>query len=114
MVKFFIHRPVVSIVISLVILLAGGISITLLPIAQYPQITPPTVQVSAFYPGANANVVQQSVAAPIEQQVDGTENMIYMQSKSSNNGSYSLTCTFKVGTSPTAPFCVCAIWRGRD
>jgi multidrug efflux pump subunit AcrB len=114
MVKFFIHRPVVSIVISLVILLAGGISITLLPIAQYPQITPPTVQVSAFYPGANANVVQQSVAAPIEQQVDGTENMIYMQSKSSNNGSYSLTCTFKVGTSPTAPFCVCAIWRGRN
>lgn len=98
MARFFIHHPVFAMVVSLIILLAGGVSIVELPIAQYPQITPPTIQVSAMYTGANAQTVEQTVAAPIEQQVNGAENMIYMQSRSGNDGSYSLTCTFKVGT----------------
>ncbi len=96
--RFFIDRPAFAIVISLVILIAGALSLTQLPIAQYPQITPPTVQIEAFYQGANAAVVEQSVATPIEQEVNGTENMIYMSSKSSNDGRYVLTCTFRVGT----------------
>ncbi|MBF0508513.1 MAG: multidrug efflux RND transporter permease subunit [Deltaproteobacteria bacterium] len=98
MAKFFIHRPVFAMVISLVILIAGGLSLTGLPIAQYPQITPPTVSVSINYPGANAETVEQSIATPVEQAVNGAENMIYFTSKSSNDGQYSLTCTFKVGT----------------
>ena len=96
--KFFIGHPVLAIVISLVIVIAGGASIFSLPIAQYPQIAPPTVQVSATYIGADATTVMQSVAAPIEQQVNGSPNMIYMQSKSGNDGTYVLTCTFAVGT----------------
>jgi HAE1 family hydrophobic/amphiphilic exporter-1/multidrug efflux pump len=96
--KFFIFRPAFAIVISLVILIAGALSLLALPIAQYPQITPPTVQVEAFYQGANAQVVEQSVATPIEQEVNGAENMIYMSSKSSNDGRYVLTCTFRIGT----------------
>ena len=79
-------------------MIAGGASIVTLPIAQYPQIAPPTVQVSASYIGADATTVMQSVAAPIEQQVNGSPNMIYMQSKSTNDGNYVLTCTFAVGT----------------
>lgn len=98
MVRFFIRHRIFAVVISLIILIAGGISIVNLPIAQYPEITPPTIQVSANYTGADAETVEQSVAAPIEQQVNGAENMLYMQSQSSSNGSYSLTCTFKVGT----------------
>ncbi|HLI35095.1 MAG TPA: multidrug efflux RND transporter permease subunit [Terriglobia bacterium] len=96
--KFFIHRPIFAIVISLLIVLVGGLAILSLPIAEYPQITPPTVQVSATYPGANAATVEQSVAVPIEESVNGAENMIYMSSRSSNNGVYTLTCTFSVGS----------------
>ena len=96
--KFFIFRPAFAIVISLVILIAGALSLFSLPIAQYPQITPPTVQLEAFYQGANAEVVEQSVATPIEQEVNGAENMIYMSSKSSGDGRYVLTCTFRIGT----------------
>ena len=96
--KFFIDNPVMAIVLSLVIVIAGGAAMFTLPIAQYPEIAPPTVQVSATYIGADATTVMQSVAAPIEQQVNGSPNMIYMQSKSGNDGTYVLTCTFAVGT----------------
>jgi HAE1 family hydrophobic/amphiphilic exporter-1 len=95
---FFIQRPIFACVISIVIMIAGAISYGALPVAQYPEITPPTVSVSASYPGANAEVVAETVAAPIEQQVNGVEDMIYMSSTSASDGSYNLTVTFEVGT----------------
>ncbi|TDJ16732.1 MAG: multidrug efflux RND transporter permease subunit [Gammaproteobacteria bacterium] len=96
--RFFIERPIFASVISIVIVIAGAVTLGTLPIAQYPEITPPTVQVSAIYPGANARVVAETVAAPIEQEVNGVEDMIYMSSTSANNGSYTLTVTFEIGT----------------
>jgi multidrug efflux pump len=96
--RFFIDRPVLAWVISLVIVLIGGIASVFLPIAEYPDITPPTVQVTARYPGANAQVIADTVAAPIEQQVVGVEGMLYMSSQSNNDGSYTLDVTFKLGT----------------
>src|ERR687884_291409 len=96
--RFFIDRPVLAWVISLVIALIGGIAAVLLPVAEYPEITPPTVQVTARYPGANAQVIADTVAAPIEQQVVGVEGMLYMSSQSNNDGSYSLDVTFELGT----------------
>ncbi len=98
MAKFFIDRPIFAAVISIIITLAGGIAVFLLSVAQYPEITPPTVQVSCNYPGASSKVVAETVAAPIEQQVIGVENMLYMSSQSTNDGGYNLTVTFKVGT----------------
>ena len=98
MFNFFIARPVFSTVISLLILLVGALAAFTLPITQYPQIVPPQVTVTATFPGANANVVAQSIAAPIEQQVNGAKNMMYMDSKSANDGTYNLTVTFDVGT----------------
>jgi multidrug efflux pump len=95
---FFIDRPVFAIVISLVAIIAGSIAMFTLPIAQYPQIAPPTVTVSASYPGANAETVAKTVATPIEEQINGVENMLYMSSQSTNTGTLSLTVTFKVGT----------------
>ncbi len=96
--RFFIDRPILAWVISIVIVLIGAIAYKFLPIAQYPQITPPVVRVSAIYPGASAAVVADTVAAPIEQQVNGVEGMMYMSSQSSNDGSYSLDVTFELGT----------------
>jgi multidrug efflux pump len=95
--RFFIDRPIFASVLSIFLVLAGGIAGYSLPIAQYPEITPPTVEVSAVYPGANAKVVSDTVAAPIEQQVNGVEDMLYMGSQCTNDGSYSLTVTFKPG-----------------
>jgi multidrug efflux pump len=96
--RFFIDRPVLAWVISIVIILLGLISAGFLPVAEYPEITPPTVRVTANYPGANAKVVSETVAAPIEQQVVGVEGMLYMSSQSNNDGSYSLDVTFELGT----------------
>jgi hydrophobe/amphiphile efflux-1 (HAE1) family protein len=98
MVKFFIHRPIFAMVISLLIVIAGGVALFSLPVAQYPQISPPTITVETFYTGASAKVVEENVAVPIEQEVNGAENMIYMSSTSTNDGRYYLTCTFQVGT----------------
>jgi multidrug efflux pump len=95
--RFFIDRPIFASVLSIVITLAGAIAVFTLPLAQYPQITPPTIQVMCQYPGADATVVAESVAAPIEQQVNGVEDMLYMTSNSTNDGSYNLTVTFKPG-----------------
>ncbi len=95
---FFIDRPIFAAVLSLVIVLAGSVAISSLPIAQYPQITPPTVQVLCQYPGANAQTVADTVAAPIEQQVNGVEGMMYMSSQCTNDGAYTLTVTFELGT----------------
>ncbi|MCD4689169.1 MAG: multidrug efflux RND transporter permease subunit [Desulfuromonadaceae bacterium] len=96
--RFFIDRPIFASVISIVIVIAGLVTMRTLPIAQYPEISPPTVQVTANYPGANAEVVAETVAQPIEEQVNGVEDMLYMSSTSSNTGSYTLTVTFEVGT----------------
>jgi HAE1 family hydrophobic/amphiphilic exporter-1 len=96
--RFFIDRPIFACVISIVIVIAGLVAVRTLPIAQYPEISPPTVQVTASYPGANAKVVAETVGQPIEEQVNGVEGMLYMSSTSSNTGSYSLTVTFEVGT----------------
>ena len=97
MFNFFIDRPVLSTVIALLITLTGVVAVIELPIAQYPQIVPPQVQVTTSFPGANAQVVSESIAAPIEQQVNGAQGMIYMSSKSDNAGAYTLTVTFDVG-----------------
>ena len=96
--QFFIERPIFASVISISIVIAGSVTLLGLPVSQYPEITPPTVEVSAIYPGANAQVISETVAAPIEQQVNGVENMIYMSSTSAGDGSYKLTVTFEVGT----------------
>ncbi len=95
--RFFIERPIFAVVLAIVIVIAGGVTINTLPISQYPDIVPPTVEVSAIYPGANATVVAETVASPIEQEVNGVEGMIYMSSTSANDGSYILTVTFEVG-----------------
>ncbi len=96
--KFFINRPVMANVIAIAMLLLGSVALFGLPVSQYPQLTPPTIQVTTNYPGANAKAVQEVVARAIEQQVNGVEGMLYMQSNSSNDGRYSLTVSFAVGT----------------
>jgi len=95
--RFFIDRPIFAAVLSIVITLAGAVAVGTLPVAQYPLIAPPSIIVSCNYPGADARVLEESVAAPIEQQVNGVEDMLYMSSQCTNDGNYSLTVTFKVG-----------------
>src|SRR5947209_13155022 len=96
--RFFIDRPIFASVLSIVFVLAGGVAVFTLPVAQYPEVTPPTVQVTALYPGANARTVRDTVAAPIEEQISGVEGMQYMISRCTNDGAYNLTVTFKLGT----------------
>jgi multidrug efflux pump len=96
--RFFVDRPIFATVISVVITLAGFVAMWTLPVAQYPDVTPPTVLVTALYPGANAQTVRDTVAAPIEEQVSGVEGMMYMSSRCTNDGAYNLTVTFKLGT----------------
>ena len=98
--RIFIERPRFAMVISIVLTLAGAISIFSLPISLYPEITPPMVTVSANYPGASAEVLAKTIGIPIEQEINGVEDMLYMDSSSQNDGSYSLSVTFKVGTDP--------------
>src|SRR6266850_4093872 len=96
--RFFIDRPVLAWVISIIIILLGAIAAGFLPIAEYPEVTPPTVRVQANYPGASAQVVADTVAAPIEQQVVGVERSLYMTSASNADGSYTLDIVFEIGT----------------
>src|SRR5215813_10149840 len=96
--KFFIERPVLANVLAIVIVLIGGVALFGLPIAQYPNIVPPTVSVTTTYPGASADTLVNNVALPIELQVNGFDHMIYMQSTSTDTGNYTLTVTFDIGT----------------
>src|ERR1700742_4444499 len=98
--KFFIERPVLSNVIAMLMILIGGVSLYNLAVAQYPDVVPPTVQVTTRYPGASAKTIIDTIALPIEQQVNGVQNMIYMQSTAASDGTYTLTITFPTGTDP--------------
>src|SRR6476646_54745 len=96
--KYFIERPVLANVLAILMVVIGGVALFSLPVAQYPDVTPPTVQVQTRYPGAGARTIIDTVALPIEQQVNGVEGMIYMQSMSTSDGTYTLVVTFKIGT----------------
>jgi multidrug efflux pump len=96
--KFFIDRPIFAVVIAILVTLAGGLAALQLPISQFPPVTPPTIQVDCNYPGASAEVVAKTIAAPIEQRVNGVERMLYMSSQATSDGSYTLTVTFETGT----------------
>src|SRR3974390_3625540 len=98
--RFFIERPVLSNVLAMVFVLIGLVSLMRLPISQYPNVVPPTVSVTTKYPGASAETVMKTVALPIEQQVNGVQGMLYMQSTSASDGTYALTVTFAIGTDP--------------
>src|SRR5436309_15407068 len=98
--KFFIERPVLANVLAIVLVLIGGVALFTLPVAQYPNVVPPTVQVSTRYPGAGAQTVIDTIALPIELQVNGAPGMIYMQSTSAYDGTYVLTVTFEIGSDP--------------
>lgn len=98
--RFFIDRPIFSAVIAIIIVLGGVMGALELPIQQYPDVTPPTVQVSAVYPGASAEDVAEAVAAPLEQAINGVDNMLYMTSTASDSGTLSINIAFKIGTDP--------------
>src|SRR3954453_9974827 len=95
---FFIDRPIFATVLSVVVVIVGAVALLGLPIAQYPDVAPPTIQVSALYPGASATVTAETVATPIEQEINGVEDMLYMSSKSTNDGQVYIDVTFKLGT----------------
>src|ERR1700722_11738938 len=98
--KFFIERPVLANVLAIVLVLLGAVCVFRLPISEYPNVVPPTVSVTASYPGASAQTVIDTVALPIELQVNGVDHMLYMESTSAPDGTYSLTVTFEIGTDP--------------
>ena len=98
--KVFVDRPRLAVVIAIVMTIAGLVSLRQIPVAQFPDIVPPQVSVTANFPGASAEVVEATIAQPIESQVNGVDNMIYMRSTSGNDGSYTLTVSFRVGTDP--------------
>src|SRR5207248_1032093 len=93
-----INRPILAMVLSIVLLIVGAIAYTTLPVAEYPQVAPPTVVVSTQYPGASAQTVSDTVAAPIEQEINGVEDMLYLYSQATSNGQLNITVTFKLGT----------------
>ncbi|HEX9468866.1 MAG TPA: efflux RND transporter permease subunit, partial [Bradyrhizobium sp.] len=93
-----INRPILAMVLSIVLLIVGAIAYTTLPVAEYPQVVPPTVVVTTQYPGASAQTVSDTVAAPIEQQINGVEDMLYLYSQATSNGQLTITVTFKLGT----------------
>ena len=98
--KFFIDRPIFAGVISVAIFLAGLIAMPQLPISEYPEVVPPSVVVTAQFPGANPETIADTVATPLEEQINGTENMLYMSSQAASDGTLTLTVTFKLGTDP--------------
>src|ERR1700674_6113494 len=102
MARFFINRPIVAIVISIVIVLGGLVAMIGLPIAQFPDLVPPLIQIQSSYPGADAITIEQSVATPIEQQMNGVEDMLYLQSVNASDGTITLRVTFEVGTDRNA------------
>jgi multidrug efflux pump subunit AcrB len=93
-----INRPILAMVLSIVLLIVGALAYTTLPVAEYPQVVPPTVVVTTQYPGASAQTVSDTVAAPIEQQINGVEDMLYLYSQATSNGQLTITVTFKLGT----------------
>src|ERR1700753_2511235 len=98
--RFFIDRPIFAGVLAVIIAIVGAIAYVALPVSQYPNVVPPTVTVTASYPGANAQTVAETVAAPIEQAINGVDDMLYLSSQSTGDGKLTITVTFKVGTDP--------------
>src|SRR4051812_1125468 len=98
--KFFIEHPVLANVLAIVLVLLGAVALFRLPTSEYPNVVPPTVAVTASYPGASAQTVADTIALPIERQVNGVDGMLYMESTSASDGTYSLTVTFQIGTDP--------------